>query len=133
MFPSNWKRKSDHQNGVNEVEREALPIELVLKVIQNQCTTMAEDILVPKKVQKEFSCCFPLQKLIFASTLKRKSDLQNGLNYIEREALPIEVVLQAIQNQCTTMAEDVLVPKKVQKGFSCCFPLQKLIFASNPT
>ena len=94
---------------------------------------MAEDVLVPKKVQKEFSCltcCFPLQKLIFASNSKRKSDLQNGLNGIVREALPIEVVLKAIYNQSTTMPEDVLVPKKVQKEFFCCFPLQNLIFAS---
>ena len=92
---------------------------------------MAEAVLVPKKVQKGFSCCFPLQKLIFTSNSKWKSDLQNGLNYIEREALPIELILKAIYNECTTMAEVILVPKKVQKEFSCCFPLQKLIFASN--
>ena len=57
----------------------------------------------------------------------------NVLNGIESNALPIGVVLMAICNQCTTMAEAGMVPKKVQKGFSCCFPLQKLIFASNPT
>ena len=79
---------------------------------------MAEIVLVPKKVQKEFSCCFPLQKLIFASNSKRKRDLQNGLNGIEREVLLIDVVLKEIYNQSTTMTEDFLVPKKVQKEFS---------------
>ena len=58
-----------------EVEKEALPIEFVLKAIYNQYTTMAEAGMVPKKVQKGFFCCFPLQKLIFASNSERKSDL----------------------------------------------------------
>ena len=49
------------------------------------------------------------------------------MNVVYRKALPIEVVLKAIYNQYTTMAEAGMVPKKVQKGFSCCFPLQKLI------
>ena len=89
---------------MNYIEREALPIQVVLKAIQNQSTNS-----------------------------KRKSDAQNGLNYIDREALSIEAVLKVICNQSTTMAEVFLVPKKVQKEFSCCFPLQKLIFASNPT
>ena len=48
-------------------------------------------------------------------------------NVVYRKALPIEVVLKAIYNQYTTMAEAGMVPKKVQKGFFCCFHLQKLI------
>ena len=33
----------------------------------------------------------------------------------------------AIYNQCTSISAVGVVPKKVQKKFSCCFPLQKLI------
>ena len=75
-------------------------------------------------MDKEFSCIFPLQKLIVASNSKRKSDLQNVFNEVQEEALPIEVVLKAMSNQCTTMAEVVLVPKTVQTEFFCSFPIQ---------
>ena len=57
-------------------------IEVVHKAIYKQCTTMAEALLVPKKVQKGFSCCFPLQilqKLILSSNSSRKNNLQKKM------------------------------------------------------
>ena len=74
---------------------------------------------------------FPPSKTHFCLKFREKKWPINVLNGIVSNALPIEVVLKAIYNQSTTMAEAGLVPKKVQKGFSCCFPLQKPIFASN--
>ena len=87
------REQNDLQNGLNKIEREALPIEVILKAIYNQPTTKSAVVLVRSMVEKEFSCYFPLQNLIFASNSKRKSDLQNRLNDIENKALPIEVVL----------------------------------------
>ena len=75
---------------------------------------MDEAGMVPKKVQKGFSCCFPLQKLIFASYSERKSDLQNVLNGIESTAYPFGEVLMAIYNQCASKSAVGLVPKKVK-------------------
>ena len=51
-----------------------------------------------------FPVVFHLQNPIFASNSKRKSDLQNGVNEVQKETLPIEVILKAIPNQYTTMA-----------------------------
>ena len=78
---------------MNNVYRKALPIEGVLKAINNQCTTKTAVVLVQIMVEKEFSCYFPLQNLIFASNSKRKSDVENRLNDIENKAFPIEVIL----------------------------------------
>ena len=74
---------------------------------------------------------FPPSKTHFCLKFKEKKWPTNVLNGIESNALPIEEVVMAIYNQCTIMSAVGLVPKKVQKQFSCCFPLQKFIFASN--
>ena len=90
---------------LNDVYRKSLPIKKVFKAIYNQSKTNSAVVPVQRKVQKGFSCCYPLQKLIFASNSTCQSDLQNWLNDVYRKVLPIEAILKAIYNQSITMAE----------------------------
>ena len=75
----------------------------------------------------------PLQNHNFALYWKRNSNVENCVNDVYRKALPIEVILKAIYNQSITKSAVVPLRRQVHKGFSCCLPLQNLIFASNST
>ena len=109
---------------LNGIESNALPIEEVLMAIYNQCKSISAVGVVPKKVQKQISCCFPLQKLIFASNSKRKSDLQNGLDYIEREALPNEVVLKKDRINVQQWLKLFLFQRRFRRNFSVVSPFK---------
>ena len=80
---------------MHEVFNDVLPIRHILLVVLHQSPTMDKAVQRPHLVHNDnaFSSCSPLQNHNFALYSKRNSDVENRLNDIENEALPIEVIL----------------------------------------